>query len=437
MVISISGTGTLISNSDASFGFNTSGQVIQVNVKVGDRVEAGRVLAQLDDTLAQMKYDEAERALQELHSFASIATVQREIATAQDAEYYAREWLEYLISPEVLEAEENLATAHQKLAEAQSEAKANPADSAYQTVKENEQAAAFLSDKLTQAQEYYKNYYLPENFGEYENVGSKRHQKLVLVTYIDPYTGEEVPEINGPSVADIATARDHYIQAKETISQGEIYLEALSTGAIPEGATGEKLKDLYEAQLAVKNAKSALDAMQLIAPINGTVTSLGLGIGEQVDTSSVITISQLSQPYTLDVYLDETDWDKAKVGNTVNVTFDLIPEQTYKAKVALVYPELSPSFETSLVHLIVQLDQSISQTLPAGTGAAVEVIGGEATGVVLVPVNTVHKTERGRYVVYVLQNGQQVEREVEIGIQNESYVEIKSGLDAGETVVTE
>ena len=102
-------------------------------MKVGDQVEAGQVLAQLDDTLAQMEYAEAQQALQELYSAASIATVQQEIGTAQDTEFYAHEWLEYLLSPEVVEAEENLAIAEQKLAEAQAEAKANPSDAADQS----------------------------------------------------------------------------------------------------------------------------------------------------------------------------------------------------------------------------------------------------------------------------------------------------------------
>jgi len=122
LVLSASGTGTLIANSDATFGFETSGQVTNVYVKVGDQVAAGQVLAQLDNTLAQMKYVEAQQTLQELHSAASIATIQQEIATAQDTEFYAHEWLEYLLSPEVIEAEENLAIAEQKLAEAQAEA---------------------------------------------------------------------------------------------------------------------------------------------------------------------------------------------------------------------------------------------------------------------------------------------------------------------------
>jgi multidrug efflux pump subunit AcrA (membrane-fusion protein) len=408
-----------------------------VYVKVGDQVEAGQVLAQLDATLAQMEYDETLQTLRELHSAREIATVQWEIATAKDAEFSAREWLEYLISPEVLVAEENLVIAQQKLADAKAEASANPSEAADQTVREKEQAVAYLNDKLTQAHANYKDYYLPENFGEYENVGSRRHPRIILATYIDPVTGEEVPEINAPSAADITAARNDYIQAQETVSEGEGYLDTLNTGVIPEGATGEKLASLYEAQQMVDNAKSVLNGTQLIAPIGGTVTALDLSIGEQAGESSVITISQLSQPYTLDVYLDETDWEMARVGNTVNITFDLIPEQTYKGTVTLVYPELSPSFETSLVHILVQLDQSINQDLPTGTGATVEVVGGEAKGVVLVPVEAVHETENGQYVVYTLQNGERTERVVEIGLQNEVYVEIRSGLERGEMVVTE
>ena len=435
LIVSASGTGTLIAQTDATFGFETSGQVTEIYVKVGDQVEAGQVLAQVDDTLAQMQYIEAQQALEELYSAASIAKVQQEIGTAQDAEFYAHEWLEYLLSPDVIEAEENLAIAEQRLAEA--EATANPSDAATQTVKEKQQAVAYLEDKLTQAQEYYENYYLPETFGTYENVGSRRHPKQVLATETDPDTGEEVPVIDEPSAADITTARNNYAQAQETVKQGQLYLEALNTGVIPEGASGGKISALYEAQLALENAEAALEAAQLIAPISGTVTSLELSIGEQIDTSSIFTISQLSQPYTLEAYLEETDWDKTQLGNKVTVTFDLLPEQTYPGTVTLIYPELSESFESSLVRLVVQLDQSISQDLPAGTGGTVEVLGGEAKSVVLVPVEAIQRKEDGRTIVTVLKNGVQSEREVELGLQNETDAEVKSGLEAGELVVTE
>lgn len=436
LTVSANGSGTLIAQTDASFGFDTSGQVTEVNVKIGDTVEAGQVLAQLDDTLARMKYDEAQRNLQELYSAASIATVQEEIATAQDTEAAAKEWLAYLISPDVAEAEANLVVAQQELMDAQAAAKASPSDAADQLVQEKEQAVTYLNEKLAQALTYYNNVYLPEEFGVYENAGTRRHPKQVLATTIDPITGEEVPDINEPSSADLATARNVIALAEQTISEGQAYLDILNSGVIPDGAVGEKITTLYEAQLALENAQSALDDTKLIAPISGTVTSLDLSAGEQAGPASVITISQLSQPYTLDVYLEEADWSMAQVGNKVNVSFDLIPDQTYPGKVAQVYPELSPSFETSLVHLVVQLDQSISQELPAGTGVTVDVVGGEATGALLVPLDAVHKGEDGKSYVTVVQDRQQVEREVTIGLKNDTYAEVKSGLQAGETVVT-
>jgi multidrug resistance efflux pump len=362
LIVSASGKGTLIANSEATFGFKTSGQVMDINVKVGDQVEVGQVLAKLDHTLAKIKYTEAQQALQELYSAASIATVEKEIGTAQDAEYAAHEWLKYLLSPEVVEAEENLAIAQQKLANAQATAKTSPSSTSDQAVKEAQSAVAFLGDKLTQAQTYYQNEYLPKTFGVYENVGSRRHPKEVLATYIDPKTGLEFPKITAPSADDIATARNNVAQAQQTIKDDQAYLDILKSGSIPEGATGTKLTTLYEAQLGVDNAKAALDQTELIAPISGTVTSLGLSVGQQVDTSSVITISQLSQPYLLDAYIDEAGWNTATIGNKVNVTFDLLPEKTFQGTVTLVYPKVDSSFEASLIQIHVQLDQSITQS---------------------------------------------------------------------------
>jgi multidrug efflux pump subunit AcrA (membrane-fusion protein) len=432
LILSASGSGTLATQTDATFGFDTSGPVTQVLVKVGDQVEAGQVLAQLDNMLAQMKYQEAQQALQELYSAASVATIKKEIGAEQDVEFSARTWLEYLISPEVVEAEEKVASAEQQLAEAQAEAKANPSDAANQKVKESEATLTYLKEKLTQAWAYYENVYLPENFTQYERKGRTQ----VVVTYTDPYTGEIRPEIITPSPADIAKARNDLAQARATIKDDQVYLEVLNTGTIPAGATGARLNDLYNAQLAVKNAQSVLDATKLIAPISGTVTALDVTLGAQGNTSSAVTISQLNQPYVVDAYIDQTDWSMAKVGNKVNVTFTLLPDQSFPAAVTTVYPELVSSNNSSLVHVVVRLDQSISQDLPAGTGATVDVIGGEAQDVVLVPVGAIHKTDGGTYAVTTIQNGKQVEQNVELGLQNETYAEVKSGLETGTLVVT-
>jgi len=104
--------------------------------------------------------------------------------------------------------------------------------------------------------------------------------------------------------------------------------------------------------------------------------------------------------------------------------------------VTMVYPALDTSSEAPLVHLIVQLDQRISQNLPAGSQATVEVIGGTAEGALIIPASALHKTTNGGYEVNVLQSGRQIKKQVQVGLQGTLNVEIKSGLDAGEIVVT-
>ena len=55
LVIYASGTGTLIANSEATFGFKASGQVTRIDAKVGDAVKAGQVLSQ--EEMARLVHD--------------------------------------------------------------------------------------------------------------------------------------------------------------------------------------------------------------------------------------------------------------------------------------------------------------------------------------------------------------------------------------------
>jgi multidrug efflux pump subunit AcrA (membrane-fusion protein) len=141
----------------------------------------------------------------------------------------------------------------------------------------------------------------------------------------------------------------------------------------------------------------------------------------------------------LQVYLDETDFDKAIVGYAAEVTFDAYPDELFTGKVVQVDPSLSSSMGASLVSLLVQLDPLTldqPQRLPLGMSATVDVIAGRAMNAVLVPVEAVRDLGDGTYAVFVVENGQPILRVVTIGITDLTYVEITSGLNAGEIVTT-
>ena len=63
LVITASGTGTLIPSTEVDLGFSAGGVLAEMLVEVGDRVEAGDVLARVDDTDARSEVTQAEISL--------------------------------------------------------------------------------------------------------------------------------------------------------------------------------------------------------------------------------------------------------------------------------------------------------------------------------------------------------------------------------------
>ncbi len=86
----------------------------------------------------------------------------------------------------------------------------------------------------------------------------------------------------------------------------------------------------------------------------------------------------------------------------------------------------------------VDLD-SVSQNihLLEGMAATVEVIGGNATDALLVPIDALRDLGDGEYAVFVIgDDGEPKLQMVEVGLMDYTYAEILSGLDLGDEVTT-
>jgi multidrug efflux pump subunit AcrA (membrane-fusion protein) len=148
----------------------------------------------------------------------------------------------------------------------------------------------------------------------------------------------------------------------------------------------------------------------------------------------VLTVADMSQLY-LETYFDETDWGQLAIGYETEIVFDALPDDTFIGKVTQVDPTLYNSNNTSVIRGLVLLEDASKVNLPLGTSAAVDVISGRAKNAVLIPVDALHKAG-DQYAVFVQANGKIRLRMVEVGIQDLLSVEIKSGLEPGETVTT-
>jgi multidrug efflux pump subunit AcrA (membrane-fusion protein) len=322
----------------------------------------------------------------------------------------------------MLVAEEQVTEAQEAFKAATAAAEKDPSDANKQKVSEAEAALTNAQETLDYAYYNYSNSYS-------------------LATFTYPVRNDKGTtirrEYKPPTEAELLAGHAAYELAKANLSDARDYLDVLLGNKTMDEVPASSVTSITEAKNALDSARAELAATELIAPISGTVTSLSLSVGAEMRGAAVITISNMDQPYTFDVSLDETDWDTAKAGYEASVTFDLLPEENYTGKVTQVYPALDDSSGISMIHVLVQLDHSISVDLPAGSTASVDVTGGEALGAVVVPISALKEVEPGKYFVYLMKNGEPVKQEVEIGLQDILYAEVKSGLQAGDVVLTD
>src|SRR5215208_3404438 len=126
IVLYANGTGSLVAAKTANFGFGISGQVTELDIKIGDTVQAGQVIGKMDDTEVKAAYEQAKRTVDDLTTPAAIASAKQAVADAAVDIYNAKQDLEHLISSDVYYWEGQLTTAQQTLAPAQADGGTNP-----------------------------------------------------------------------------------------------------------------------------------------------------------------------------------------------------------------------------------------------------------------------------------------------------------------------
>jgi RND family efflux transporter MFP subunit len=428
LVISASGTGSLAASEEIELGFKTGGQVTGVFVKPGDCVEAGTLLAQVDSTEAQTNYAKAKQNYLELTSPAAIASAQDQLAQAQADLDSAMYQLEYLISPDVLYWETEIEEGEQVLEEARARLEETPSDKdVQQALAKAEAFLDFAQDMLKEAWELYYEEYVPDTFPIIED----RNDKDVYAV---------------PTDLEILQARIAIDEARKQLEESQDLYDVLTGGPMPEDASSDALIELQQAERDLQNAQAALDGTKIFAPISGTILSVDTSTGNTIDTDTdededtgtktIIVMADLSQP-VLEIYLDETDWELVAVGNPVEITFDALPDRIITGQVTQLDTKLYQSGNTSVITGTVQLDSALDEIgLPIGANASVEVIHAQVEDAVLVPIEALHETSPGEYAVFVVENDKLSLRTVEIGLQDQLYAEVKSGLKAGDVVST-
>ena len=459
--ITASGTGQLVASSEINLAFSTGGTLEKLLVKVGDKVNAGDVLAWIDDADARQAVASAELQVIQAEQALALAQAQAELAAAQaqadlDA---AQEALDALLdwSPdedEIEMAQANLASAQAAyqvtlaragvdqtvaarvnldqaiaaLANAQEEY-----DNAMSTDRDWERniddTRVHVADALLRAQQNLEiaqsNYDLNTISTTTADIQSAKSKVLSAQRALDEV---QTP----PDEADVTAAQIKVQQMTLALEQAKLDLCDLGDGKT--AATREAELSLEQAQLKLAAAQETLDGTVLVAPFSGTVVAVDAEVGENVN-GPVIVLANLETP-VVQFWVEESDLNSVAVGHPVRIVFEALPDLTYDGEIYQVDPKLVSVGGTPAVQIWATIDTATHPVQLLGDmNVEVEIVAGEALNALLVPVQALRKMGDDQYAVFVVQpNGELEMRPVEVGLMNFVNAEIKSGLKRGEVV---
>lgn len=280
--------------------------------------------------------------------------------------------------------------------------------------------------------------------------------KSVLVKENDKVTaGQTVATLDAK---DYEAKRDQ-AQYKVTNTQAEYerisYLYSIGADTQKQLEDAQMNYDTAVSELA--QAESDASETSILAPMDGTVVGEPKTVGTMAVATSdnptvIMRIADLSSKQ-IKAKVDETDIGNIKVGQQATFTVDTYTDKTFTARVTKIsQTDTSNSWDTSssssssgssssssasviYYYVTLDVDDPDSQLLPAMT-ARVEINTADKPDTLAVPISTLKTDANGSYVIVRNADGSQENRYVTTGIYSDEYVEILSGLEEGEDVVS-
>lgn len=237
-----------------------------------------------------------------------------------------------------------------------------------------------------------------------------------------------------------------HVKAGDTVSKDQVLLE-LDKKAVDkqidayQQAVDTARDSVEDASTAIEDLNDNLDNYLVKAPISGQIINKKVKVGDKLSLTSNLTVMAViydMSAFRFKMSIDELDIHLVKVGQEVAVTADALPGKTLKGKVETISLESTNNNGITQYPVTVRIDE-IGDLLPGMTVNG-EIIVGTAENVLTIPSmalmrgNVVYvKDDSVLEAVGEIPAGYR-EVKVEVGIANDQYVEILSGLSEGDEV---
>jgi HlyD family secretion protein len=443
MVVAVSAAGNIEPETRVQLAFETSGQVVEVPVEVGDRVKAGDVLARLDTQRSELQVDQATADLASAE-----AQLGRLKAGAQAEEVQAA-------NANVRAAEANLNAA----AAERDQATAGAGD-AQIAAAEADLAAALTQQK--KAEDFHdvtmkcrtieipagKVVRLPN--GQVITVTESIQETICPLLGVPEEQARYQLEAADESL-EAARARLEETKAGATTSQlhaaeSNVAAAAANLDAaqaqrdlLLEGVTAEQIAGaealVTQAQASLKQAELAVDRATLTAPFDGIVAAVNIAAGEQASAGMPAATLVDSSIFHVIIAVDELEIAKLAEGQAARLTLDALPDTVVSGTVTHIAE--AAAVDSGIVTYDVRIDLAPTEgPVRADMTANATIVVEELNDVLQVPTWVVRvDSDTGQTYVHRLVGDQPERVDVQLGARYEGAAEVLDGLSEGDVVV--
>jgi len=253
-----------------------------------------------------------------------------------------------------------------------------------------------------------------------------RLQKQIVAEFEELYKKAEDPIFKAQALNSMTVAKEEL----KTLESNLSWYLGKPTGSDLVNADSE----LAVAQAKYDAAKAVLESLQIMTPFDGVVFSVNAQIGETYPAETPL--FTIGDPKALEVVANvtEEDYPIISVGQSVETYFDARPDVTVQGKVERIIPKRiagdSPRYEIYIT--LNEIPDGLADGMTSDTAITIA----RRIGVVCLPRAVVRASGSETTIVKVWDGVQEAEREITIGLRGDTYVEIVSGLNEGELVVT-
>lgn len=260
-----------------------------------------------------------------------------------------------------------------------------------------------------------------------------------IVTFIDFKDGQRVE--TGDILVEMTSKEEHALieEEKSTIAEAKKQYDRVKRladkGAISQSLYDQRRREYEAARARLIALESKLHDRLIVAPFSGIVGLRNISVGALVEPGDIVTTLDDDSVMKLDFTVPAIYLATLKTGLPIVATSPAFPDRQFKGKVASINSRIDPSTRSIVVRAIIPNKKRL---LKPGLLMSIELLKNPRQ-ILVIPEEALIPLGREQYVFVVDRSADPAvaeRRKVTIGARRIGEVEILSGLDSGEYVIT-